>query len=92
MKVTMQDDLVTLRCCGQPLAKDGILPDRRHFVVIGDHEERNSVYSRLGKVVQNLRHHFPSERAYIVNGDDQSPARRLHLQEACVNGMILINV
>ena len=92
MKVTVQDDLVSLRRCPQPLAKDGILPDRRHFVVIGNHQERHSVYSRLRKVVQHLRRNVSCERAYIVNGNDKGPARRLHLLKACVNGMVLINV
>jgi len=92
MKVTVQDDLVSPRCSPQPLAKRGILPNRRQFVVIGNHKKRNSVYSCLKKVVQHVRHYFSSERAYVVNGDDKGPARRLHLQKACVNGMVLLNV
>ena len=93
MKVTMQDDLVSPRRCPQPLAKDGILPDRRHSVVIGNHQKRHSVYSRPQQGRRSMsRHNVPSKRAYIVNGDDKGPARRLHLQKACVNGMVLINV
>ena len=92
MKVSVQDNLVPLRRCSQPLAKDGILPDRRLLVVIGNYQEGHSVHSGRRKVVQHAHHHVSSERAYIVNGNDKGPARRLHLLKACVNGMVLINV
>jgi hypothetical protein len=92
MKVTVQNDLVVLCRFPQPLAKGGILRDRRHMVMIRNYEKRNSLYSRLRKILKDVRHDFPCEGAHIVNRDDKGPAPRLHLQKACVNGMLLIDV
>ncbi len=61
-------------------------------MMIGNYQERNVADAYGSNVSHHCERELPGQRAYIVNGDDQGPARRLHLQKACVNGIVLVNV
>ena len=61
-------------------------------MMIGDDQESDVVHSGGSNVAYHCKYELARQRAYIVDRDDQGPARRLHLQKACVNGIVLVNV
>ncbi len=61
-------------------------------MMIGNYEESGVIHSGGSDVVDHGPYDLARQRAYVMDRDDQGAARRLHLQKACVNGIVLVNV
>ena len=60
--------------------------------MIGNNQQSDLLHAGGSNVAHHGDDALARQWAYIVNRDDQGPGRRLHLQKACVNGIVLVNV
>ena len=60
--------------------------------MIRNNQESDLLHTGGSNVAHHGTYELARQGAYIVNRDHQGPAWRLHLQKACVNGIVLVNL